>query len=767
MSSWYAMNLIHTVINLIISVKLFLGRFDARTMRSALVEQRDKVPEPSRPFEGQNELWFDFVADTGDGFNSTYAIARSLAQPNLTVNVPDRKLFRRIRVRMGRILSSAREMTVDGTGFNNLKMRASDMLTRMGKRRSDSDGDESPKPMQKAASYESFITARAPDVNEVAQIELPRGKLLLHGGDLAYPHPSLSTYEERLFRPYEAALAPPTGANTVEVASKEQSASSNLAQQHSCPQCWMIPGNHDWFDGLETFLHTICGRHWFGGWHLPQTNTYWALELPQNWFVLGFDLGLSDDVDDMQYSYFAAIVAKLPAHANVICITHGPHWYLDSYYKRETGPLQTGRMYKEILKMLGPTLRVLLAGDIHHYSRYSPKLESDNHDHERPELIVSGGGGAFMHPTHLNVPIAGYECKCLYPPPGTSLAYAFRNPLQFRRRNWAFEVLLGSITMCMVLPALPMCGDADTAFAALQDETSLAQSLTLLTGVVWKCYVRIFETTTLALLAHIGGMLFLITFAENQWGQLRRLLWGIPLALSVSISTVVWACFLELALLSLGIEGHQAKRGSQAEPPQILHYLAAPLDEIGVWAFRSALYLLDLPTHIYHARTAVCAAGAANATRSSYLLFYILFSPYFWIIATPVGVFLFGTYLGLASLGGRHMDEAFSSLRIEDYKNFLRMHIDQDGGLHIFAIGVDKVPRDWVEDPMCKSRYSLSRSPSESSTPSRWMPIFSKRRPAAVVKCKLVESKHLLARTKGDNKVKRKGQRGYAHTTFD
>lgn len=33
----------------------------------------------------RKELWFDFMADTGDGGNSTYSIARLLAQPSLKV----------------------------------------------------------------------------------------------------------------------------------------------------------------------------------------------------------------------------------------------------------------------------------------------------------------------------------------------------------------------------------------------------------------------------------------------------------------------------------------------------------------------------------------------------------------------------------------------------------------------------------------------------------------------------------------------------------
>lgn len=39
-------------------------------------------------FSVRKELWFDFMADTGDGGNSTYSVARLLAQPYL--RVPDK-----------------------------------------------------------------------------------------------------------------------------------------------------------------------------------------------------------------------------------------------------------------------------------------------------------------------------------------------------------------------------------------------------------------------------------------------------------------------------------------------------------------------------------------------------------------------------------------------------------------------------------------------------------------------------------------------------
>ena len=60
------------------------------------------------------------------------------------------------------------------------------------------------------------------------------------------------------------------------------------------------------------------------------------------------------------------------------------------------------------------------------------------------------------------------------------------------------------------------------------------------------------------------------------------------------------------------------------------------------------------------------------------------------------GPFLMGLYL-LISLNvfGRHSNEAFSALRIEDYKNFLRLHIAKDGSLTLFPIGIERVPRRW------------------------------------------------------------------------
>jgi hypothetical protein len=59
-----------------------------------------------------------------------------------------------------------------------------------------------------------------------------------------------------------------------------------------------------------------------------------------------------------------------------------------------------------------------------------------------------------------------------------------------------------------------------------------------------------------------------------------------------------------------------------------------------------------------------------------------------------------GIYLYVSlNLFGRHSNESFSSLAIQDYKNFLRMRIEADGGLTIFPIRVKRVPRKWKRQP--------------------------------------------------------------------
>lgn len=188
MVPWYSgtsTDLFKTVFDLMISVTLFVGRFDMRMMQAAMNKTPDEANSHDLLYDhldGKDELWFDFIADTGDGGNSTYAVARLLAQPLLVINSDDSRLT------------------------------------------------------------------------------FPRGQLLLVGGDLAYPNPSSFSYERRFFCPFEYALQPPAWYKPEHIALEKPELPLGVSElrRYRGPQCFMIPGNHDWFDGLNTFIRYIC-----------------------------------------------------------------------------------------------------------------------------------------------------------------------------------------------------------------------------------------------------------------------------------------------------------------------------------------------------------------------------------------------------------------------------------------------------------------------------------------------------------------------------
>jgi hypothetical protein len=142
MFPWYSgtsADLLNTLFDLVVSVKVFVGRFDMRTLLATTSIDGTAVAGTQGPAEGdgytfehlsgKDEVWVDFCADTGDGGNSTYSIARCLAAPSICVDLPKEY--------------AAKEEELPGT------------------------------------------------------IILPRGDTLVHGGDLAYPNPTGMYHCER------------------------------------------------------------------------------------------------------------------------------------------------------------------------------------------------------------------------------------------------------------------------------------------------------------------------------------------------------------------------------------------------------------------------------------------------------------------------------------------------------------------------------------------------------------------------------------------
>jgi hypothetical protein len=128
---------------------------------------------------------------------------------------------------------------------------------------------------------------------------------------------------------------------------------------------------------------------------MPQTRPYFSIQLPQGWWVFGIDLALDDDIDLEQFKFFARIATeKMKEGDAVIIMTHEPFWILDPMCHKKPQDLSEKYLRELCETHLLGKVKLRIAGDLHHYTRHSPDSG------EGPELIVAGGGGAFLHPTH-------------------------------------------------------------------------------------------------------------------------------------------------------------------------------------------------------------------------------------------------------------------------------------------------------------------------------------------------------------------------------
>lgn len=90
-------------------------------------------------------------------------------------------------------------------------------------------------------------------------------------------------------------------------------------------------------------------------------------------------------------------------------------------------------------------------------------------------------------------------------------------------------------------------------------------------------------------------------------------------------------------------------------------------------------------------RNEMCKNGMDSFSRSGSVIYYGSVFLYYWVFSTPVVSLIFGSYLYICiNWIHLHFDEAFSSLRIANYKAFTRFHINHDGDLEVFTLAVDK-----------------------------------------------------------------------------
>ncbi|KAL3617939.1 hypothetical protein CASFOL_038260 [Castilleja foliolosa] len=666
MVPWYSgtsADLFKTVFDLLVSVTVFVGRFDMRMMQAAMSKVEDAGKQGDLlydQFSEQDDLWFDFMADTGDGGNSSYSVARLLAQPSIRIRTND------------------------------------------------------------------------------SQVTLPRGNLLLIGGDLAYPNPSAFTYERRLFRPFEYALQPPVWYKEEHIAVNKPELPSGISslKQYDGPQTFVIPGNHDWFDGLQTFMRYICHKSWLGGWFMPQKKSYFALQLPKGWWVFGLDLALHCDIDVYQFKFFSELIKdKVGENDNVIIMTHEPNWLLDWYWNDVTGK----NISHLIIDHLKGRCKLRIAGDLHHYMRHSyvPSEKPVYVQH----LLVNGCGGAFLHPTHVfsnfdSLYGTSYENKASYPSFEDSSRIALGNILKFRKKNWQFDFIGGIIYFALAFSMFPQC----KLDHILQDDTFSGHMKSFF-GTVWDAFIYMLGRSYVSSAGAFFLLVTAVTFVPSKLSRKRKTIIGVLHVLAHLSSALILMLLMELGIETCIRHKLLATSGSvESEHFPDPTGLRARIEQ---WTFglypaciKYLMSAFDVPEVMAVSRNSICKNGMDSISRGGLVIYYASVFLYFWVFSTPIVSLVFGSYLYICiNWLHIHFDEAFSSLRIANYKSFTRFHINCKGDLEVFTLAVDKVPKEWKLDPSWEGESKLPRNLSHlRKFPSKWRSVSPHQDPVNTVR---------------------------------
>jgi hypothetical protein len=175
--------------------------------------------------------------------------------------------------------------------------------------------------------------------------------------------------------------------------------------------------------------------------------------LTDTWWLWAIDIQLADNIDQPQFDYFTIIAEQMPVGSEIILCSAEPGWlYTDTNSKSwEINDYALG-IAKDANR--GLTVPIVMSGDTHHYNRYVGPNDT--------QFITSGGGGAFLHPTHQLEPTISLQLlgtpetltlasasnkgpePAVYPPFDISRHLVWRNWF-FAFTNWDFSILMGLV----------------------------------------------------------------------------------------------------------------------------------------------------------------------------------------------------------------------------------------------------------------------------------------------------------------------------------
>jgi hypothetical protein len=252
----------------------------------------------------------------------------------------------------------------------------------------------------------------------------------------------------------------------------------------------------------------------------------------------------------------------------------------------------------------------------------------------KKHLITCGTGGAFLHPTHVVNEV---------PPEGYSLEKSYPDRVLSRKlTRWNMVFLTTN----------PWFGSLPGIFYLL---------------VAWSTGINIGEQFGEIKLRELGRI-----GLSEFWDAI---LVGIQSAMLSPIGIAVYAVIFAGFIIFT-----QSKSTKFRWIAGTLHSLSHAI--VGFLIFWAVTYF------------SITCVGLVPKSIWQYLLAGFLI---FWA-AWAAGSIVMGLYLWISlNRYGEHVTEAFSALRIEDWKGFLRMRIRPTGELDVYFIGIERVPRSWRE----------------------------------------------------------------------
>lgn len=222
---------------------------------------------------------------------------------------------------------------------------------------------------------------------------LCRGRFLFTGGDTAYHVADRATVAERFAAPFDWALA-------------DREREGTLAVDGRPRYLFAIPGNHDYYDALLGFNHLIRAngsefdtRPLVADFERKQDASYAVMKLPFGWWFWGLDTQ-NGRIDWRQKRFVLDLCAKTRPK-RLIVATPEPTTVFERVNRQATAPFAALGLERPFLDdghVPEPdSIHLDIAGDVHHYARH------DVPDVPNYASVVSGGGGAFLHPTHTRL----------------------------------------------------------------------------------------------------------------------------------------------------------------------------------------------------------------------------------------------------------------------------------------------------------------------------------------------------------------------------